>query len=550
MVKIHTAVMASLILLLFLHPVRAMVTEDRWAEEGILVLRGERGEVRFSDSGKGLFLCGVGDETMQCVRIIPFCKNKDYSDSVVSLRFNSDREPADGVEAVFSTPAGGKIKARISFNAEGVLTLRPLDGMEGIRIEGDISYGILPGIFLEDIIYDPAEAGIGSELHVPSEELFVCLLGGGEGKLVCTWPEGNQEVKVLLSAGDGSPVISGVEIKLAGLDIYMGLLMHGGLWNLAEFPEDYQNRDLRTGWRRPFSATWRTELLTGSRKIRSVSRFLEETPGAVWFDSGGEGIFHLNGNQWLIDRRAFIYALEGHPDTLMGFLGRTEMAGHFAEVRKREWPFPSPGEVPFAGFHACWGTKLLIDTILKTGFQHRESNYIKAWTAAVANAAEGTQKRRIEYADFLAGQLEDINAFMEGAGGCPETALFLEKMAALAEENIKSYGALIRRDGQESPEDYIDELCELIDRLNGITRVPGNELFPEYRELATRLLNITWAQQEFTGRWGQRLREWFQEAGELCKDNPGAVEYSEAIRKSIRRFLQKRRLEVKWEERT
>ncbi|MBU4357614.1 MAG: hypothetical protein L6437_05170 [Kiritimatiellae bacterium] len=554
MKKIYSAVF---IVLLISSAVKAGISmDDRWREDGVLIAKGENWEARFSKKEKGMVLRVWREDVEQSIMIIPFVRdNLTVAEGIADLKLQAGEEKKIVVDATFH--GGGKeIKGRFSFDDSGIAEITPLENMEGVCMEGDIRYGLLPGLFLEDVGYDPEkEAGL-SEIYVPSENCIAGFLGDGNGILVCTWPEGSQQAKILLGKKDGKNYIRGMDVILDGKNIYAGLMTEKGIWYQALFPDESRGKDIKIPWKRPFNAKvkWKTQMLVAEietsflfdNKKRESKVYY---PGAgrviypLWFNEDGEAFSRFNEKIFPKEKRAFIYPFEGHPETLMGFLNRTPMGNHFSQLMKKSWPFEPPAGVSGVGFTACWGTDLLRTTIMKAGIQDREQVFLNEWIKSVLMCNEGTQNRRENYGKLINGINEKITLWIDNEKS-PDALKFLEEMKGMALKVKKAYNAMIKADGYNSPAEYVAHAEELGERLREIIPCPRTEFFPEYDHLIGRLNSVTWGQQETTGRFGWCLREWFLMAGYDCRNNPEAIKYAEEIRKDIRNFLRARSWET------
>ena len=535
--------------------------DDRWEENGLLVARGTNWEAQFSKKEKAIVLRVWHEDVAQSIRLTPFSRDNIAAEGIADLKLQSQEGTKTAVDVTFSG-GGAEVKSRFCFDDNGIAEITPLAGMQGVRIEGDIRYGFLPGIFLEDIVYDPEKETGLSEIYVPSENIVAGFLGEGNGIFICAWPEGNQKAKILLGKKDGKNYIQGIEVILDGKKIYAGLLTRKGIWYQASFPDESRGKDIKVPWKMPFAAAWKTQLLVSDIETcfmpLNYRRDAQENIDGyrvypVWFNKEGEVFFHLSGKVFLKEKRAFIYPFEEHSETLMGFLNRTPLGEYFTKMRKPEWPYSPPRLIPWVGFISCPGTILLRNTIIKAGIQDREQEFLDEWISAALNANEGTQNRRENYGRLINGMIKKIASEINNEKN-PDAAGYLRAVEQIVVKTEKVYSDIIKggRGGYSSPAEYVAYAKKLGERLRKIIPCPGTEFFPEYDYIIHELNSVTWGQQEKICEVGVHLRECFQMAGYNCRNNPEAIKYAEEIRKNIRDFLRARIWETtevtyKWE---
>jgi len=107
---------------------------------------------------------------------------------------------------------------------------KPAENMKGISLLGPIEYGIVPSFIGDDFIFNPREYPSMNTLLIPSENLFLGLLKGQNNVLVVTWPEGKQQMKLVLGNERREPrLIESVDFSNDGKSIYLAILSGPGI---------------------------------------------------------------------------------------------------------------------------------------------------------------------------------------------------------------------------------------------------------------------------------------------------------------------------------
>ncbi|HIJ54117.1 MAG TPA: hypothetical protein HPP66_13360, partial [Planctomycetes bacterium] len=209
------------------------------------------------------------------------------------------------------------LSAIIAFGKSEIIEIRPAESSRGISILGPIEYGIVPGFIGDDLIFNPGEYPSMSTLCVPSENILLGLLKGENNVLVLTWPEGKQQVKLVLGEPREPRLFESVDLKHDGRSIYLTLLSAPGVWHKERLLPSYLERDVAINWKRPFSAKWKTQLLEAGVKTtykfrESKNKIWRAITGnytyPVWFE--GENTFYRLGKKIPPKGESIIYFLE------------------------------------------------------------------------------------------------------------------------------------------------------------------------------------------------------------------------------------------------
>jgi len=156
---------------------------DNWDRGGKVFLGGVGWDAEFRKEQGALIITS----NKKALRILPFGSEGKKSVKIVSCKVIEDNKKKEvEIRAIFA--AGQKqIEGSFFFKLDGTIEIKPSQNMEGISIFSKIAYGVLPGVILDDIIYDPKKYRSATKLHIPSENLFVGLCGWSDTLLVWDW---------------------------------------------------------------------------------------------------------------------------------------------------------------------------------------------------------------------------------------------------------------------------------------------------------------------------------------------------------------------------
>ncbi len=494
-----------------------------------------------------LWLIMGGEGVAQALSVIPLVNGHE----AVGISLEQSSAGDRSVEISFGQ-GDDRASGLFALSEKGILSIDPSGQLTGIRLGGDIRYAMLPGIFLEDIVYDPSRQAVGESIVLPSERVVAGFLGNGEGLFAATWEENDQSVSIMGTPGEETPV-QRIEIGLAGEAIHIGLAVAPKIWICEKAPKNYTEEDVAIEWKRPFAASWRTgiyfngmpsDLEIESKKVTSWRGY--HYP--VWFEGEDKLWLRTRGAFDLMDGVVFAYPFSGDARSLNGLLEATPQGDYFKDLLRKRLPYSGPGGAPGVGYTACWGTDLLRETLLVSESHLRDQAFVDDWIdSVVLNFVIGTQGRRTEHHELIVELQNKIENWKRTETN-PGARAFLDAMTEQAKAAEGAYSVMLERDGHDSPEGYIQYVAELGERLKHIIRTPGTELAPEYDYIVGRMNHVTWAHQEHTGGrrggFGHQWRLWFQQAGLQVKVHPEGLPYAEEIRNAIRKHLAKRSWET------
>ena len=437
------------------------------------------------------------------------------------------------------------LSAIIAFSNSEIVEIKPAENMKGVSILSPIDYGIVPSFIGDDVIFNPGEYPSMNTLCIPSENLFLGLLKGENNVLVVTWPEGKQQMKLVLGNEQREPrLIESVDFDNEGKSIYLAILSAPGIWHKEELLPSYLERDVAVNWKRPFPAKWVTQLYEDGVKTTfkfresKLKRIWRGVIGSyiypVWFS--GENTFYRLGKKILPNGESIIYCLERKDtpvsvstpvDIMKETLGRQtcepilDVAGRKLRTHHRRG-----GE---GVRRACTcGCTDAIQVIFEASEEVEKKEYVSEAVDDMVYFVTRHVQRINEYQDFAGNMIEFINLTRKST---PDLKPFLDSMESIVQEIIQKYS---RQKENIKTLEYADELSGKTKALTQ-KKDPGN--LSTYMALSEKWREMGGAQDNLLAQCHTITRKLLQEAGYGCVNQPKAVEIAEQIRRRCRKCL-------------
>jgi hypothetical protein len=507
---------------------------DSWASEGIIILEGDDWTAKFQKGPEGLsFVSGENR-----IAISPKMQNQGQPLELFSGQIRKTGEESSVALSTRFRSGRGKLEADFLFKSDGSLRIMPGTGLTNLAFSGDIGYGVLPGLYLEDVIFDPEDYDEQEVIRIPSESLFWTLLGKESGILVLAWEEGDQSVRMVKNGGE----FSCFEFSPNGKAVYLKLLSAPGIWHKERSRLKYLEKDVELGWRRPFDAQWKTQLLVNN--VPTTWLFDRKSPRMwlpmlgffrypVWFD-GPATMVHLSKK---IPPKGdlFIYPLAKHSETPLDFVVRTPV-GKIIEERGQRIHIDKEHSdlVPNVGYVHCWGTSIMQRTIYKYGLQAREKELLNEHIDYCVDYVNRIQRQSLGYYAFILEMKTQLAAWVKEVPEGSQTFIFLEQMQIEIAKVEEMYHSRVERGGRKTPEEHMAYAQNLGQHLKELIQDAGRESYPEAKFILDTFNALAAATDEdVPAGFGITIRRMFQKAGYACADTPEAVDYAEEIRKRI-----------------
>jgi hypothetical protein len=498
--------------------------------------------VFFSRKGK-LVIYSKTDPIKKKIEFVPLqLKGKPAGVSRCSILHHTGDQVA--LEVSFSgSRAENSFSAVFSFDQTGIIEIKPAVNMKGISLLSPIAYGVVPDFISDDLIYDPEKLASGATLHVPSENLFLGLLKGRNNVLVVTWPEGSQNMRLVLDNTKQGRLIESVDFDNDGKSIYLAILNAPGIWHKQELKPTYLEKDVAVNWKRPFRAKWITQLDEAGVKTTFTFKESKETIWRgvtgrynypVWFD--GEKTFYRLGKKIPPRGYSLVYCLQrnGTPasvstpvDIMKATLGRQtcetilDLPGRKLRTHHRR------GAAGVRRAATCGCTEA-IQAVFDAGQEVERKEYVAGAVDDMVYFVERHVERINEYQDFANKMIEYLKLKRKSAA---DLEPFIDNMNAIVQEIPRGY------ERQKENMKSLEYAAELSYKTKALTKKESSQNLTVYKDLSEKWRAMGGAQDSVIGQCHTITRKLFQQAGYGCVNQPRAVEIAREIRRRCRQCL-------------
>jgi hypothetical protein len=510
---------------------------DAVVENGhlIMVFRSAEGKV---------IIYSKTDSNQERVELVPLqLKGEPASITSCSIMWNTGDEAA--LEVSFSSKEkSDNCSAIFSFDRKQIVEIKPAGNMNGISILGPIEHGILPGFIGDDLIFSPGEYPSMNTLCVPTENIFLGLLQGENGMLIVTWPEGKQQMKLVLGDKQSEPrLIESIDFENDDKDFYLALLEAGGIWHKEQLNASFLEKDVTVDWKRPFPAKWKTQLLEAG--VRTTYNFRESQDKIwraitgrytypVWFK--GEDTFYHLSKKIPPKGESIIYFLERRNtpdwvctpvDIMKETLGR-QACDDILDIAGRKLRTHHRRAGQGVRRAATCGCTAAIQVVFKAGREVEQKEYVAGAVDDMVYFVTRHVERIGEYQDFARDMMSFLN--LQGKSN-PDLKPFLDSMVTITQQIPQEY------DRQKENIKSLKYAAELVNETKALTQKKDPKNLKSYLALGEKWRAMGGAQDELVGKYHSITRKLFQEAGYGCVNQPKAVDIAEQIRARCRKYL-------------
>ena len=509
---------------------------------GDAVVENEHLTALFQSKKGSVLIYSKTDSASPKLEFVPLeLKGKPAGITRCSILQNTGQDAA--LEVTFSGE-GKKLSVVFAFDRIGIVDIKPDENIKGVSLISPIEHGIVPSFIGDDLIFSPGDYASTNELCVPSENLFVGLLAGQNDMLVVTWPEGRQQMKLVLGDNQQGPrLIESIDFDNDGKSLYLAVLSAPGIWHKEEIKPSYLEKDVTIGWKRPFHAKWITQLSEG--QVQTTYTFRESKDNIwrgvighytypVWFSSDN-ACYNLS-KKIPPKGQSVIYFLERNDtpesvfspvDIMKATLGRQtcdailDLPGRKLRTHHRRG-----GE---GVRRACTcGCTEAIQAVFDAGQEVQKKEYVEGAVDDMVFFVTQHMKRIDEYQAFAREMMEFLNQTQKSAA---DLKPYLDRMKAIAQEIPQEYS---RQQELIMDLQYVDELTQ---QTKALTRKkePGN--LKAYEELSMKWRRMGGAQDDLVAQCHRIARKLFQDAGYGGVSSPKAVEIARQIRERCRECL-------------
>ena len=415
--------------------------------------------------------------------------------------------------------------------------------MKGISLLSPIEYGVVPSFIGDDLIFNPREYPSMTTLHIPSDNLLLGLLKGENNVLVVTWPQGKQQVKLVLGELREPRLIESVDLKHDGKSIYLALLSAPGIWHKEQLLPSYLERDVAINWKRPFSAKWVTQLYEDG--VKTTFRFRESKIGRfwrggvgsytypVWFQ--GEKAFYRLGKKIPPKGESLVYVVEASKNTPDSVSTPTDIVKQTLGNQTYESMLDFEGRKlksdsranSVVGTATCGVTDKL-KRIFEAGKETEKKEYIKGGTEDMLYHLTVLSERVDEYQDFAHEMIEFLTLMKKDK---PELKPFLDKMENVTKELITAYH--LQKENTKTLE-YAEGLAK---KTVALTRKNNSDNLSTFLKLGQEWRGMGGSLEGLNRKLHTTARKLLQEAGCGFAGQHATIEIAEEIRSRTKKLL-------------
>ena len=165
----------------------------------------------------------------------------------------SDFPAKYGIE-IYSDSAEAEFAVRV--DNRGIIEFKPGRARQLVLRGLRLAYGLVPSLVGTDFLYDANTARGAERLHIPSLNLVLGLVDGGDCMAVGVWPPGKQSAAFGLTPGADAKFIDSFTFDTDGRSFYFSCQERPGVWHVERLNRNYLEKDTTITWKRPFEAKW------------------------------------------------------------------------------------------------------------------------------------------------------------------------------------------------------------------------------------------------------------------------------------------------------
>jgi hypothetical protein len=528
---------------------------DKWAEGGSISLDNGAWRVVFSKGDAAARVYDLaGGVKAEVMSLAPVGMDGGRAGGLTACSVLEGSPEQAQCRATFSAK-GAPIEATFALNSRGAIRVEPSASLKAVAVCAAYRYGVLPSRLVDDDIYEAASYPKLTRLHLPSENLLMGLIEGGNDIVVLAWPSAEQSPTIVLSGPEKKRRIEALEVTLAGRELFIGAFSAPGIWYEKDLRPDYEERDASLDWTPPFEAIWKTQLteLGVPTTFRCAHERLKPWRPTIgfytwpFFQENDRALLHLH-KKLECEGKALIYALEGNEKTPYAFLtanlppdvqqGMTELHAvmHYYVLD------PNPVQGGFIMNAHCAGRDQLKLTTLTVGAQAREIEFLDTHIMDRVHECGVIAALHVQRSLTC---MEDLGRRLDGwskqEAGNTGLATFLR---SLRDTLTAMHDEYLQRLGGESPQQLITRTQQVGERFKAVIRDDaGPELCPEILADINELNAVISLEEDQGRRFGTWSRKLFQQAAYECVGEPQAAEHAREIRGVLRDHLRYRQYE-------
>ena len=378
---------------------------------------------------------------------------------------------------------------------------------------------------------------------LPSMNLLVGLVEGGDAMMVGVWPPGRQVASLPLTTSGGARRLDGLSLQTAGSSFFLTFIEKPGIWHAEPLRSAYVEKETAIGWQRPLEAKWIGRFAIASEEI-SYPFYFRYQPvkiwgrcirgwfgWPVWFD-GERTMIHFE-KRFPPQGELLIYFLEKNPrgpiegllspvEVMQKALGKREAASLLDFDGVEERPLLDHGNAVCAMTN---GMQKWLDQGQES--QHRRE--IERYCDDVAGFIRMIRQRIEEYGAFAVGTKEFLQA----------QAKANPQLAGMAAELVQTLDEMEKTATNDVPRESLAEVRRWTDQMKHLASATGPGRNKMYEPLGAKCRSVAGTQDDLARALsilGIRLTEQAARAGVASAAH---AQLAEAVITKARQVLRK-----------
>jgi hypothetical protein len=515
--------------------------------KGDVVLENSKLQVLFSAGCAGPLVYSRSDVDRECRRmsLVPLSVKQAPCGTLTSLRITENNGDQVTLEVTSRSTSGESARMTYSLSAaRSFVKVTPVDNIAVLRVETRARFAVMPDFFGDDTVFDPRKVP-GEKLYIPAENFLLGFTGAGNTLLMSVWPSGDQEVQAVMRGDKADRFFEALEFSLDKKSIYLAVLDAPGIWHSKTLEQtSFVDRDIATGWKKPFPARWRGDCRLAGRtdsfefESQRTQRGIPPFGNVVWpfWFQRDEATIRLINKDYL--GVAVIYPLErvgGTPlavYTPVDMLRETLGAGPCEYILDREGiGTRNPGGSRTLVSTGVCNTTGVMHHIFEAGLEYREKKLVQDLADDVL-AFNVTVRLRLEEYRTCARQMMEL--CRQANKNTPAIKLASDRVEALQKRLDQLFKEKLP--AMKTPE----QGAALVQKVKDLTREEDPENLGQYVVLGAQLRGLAGTQDSLANMFRAEVRLFRRELSVIPTSDSVSARFVEKLRDMSRQVLRKK----------
>ena len=523
-------------------------TSAHYAFKGDAVIENDKLQVFFSGAGAGALVYSRSDvdEDRKRMSLIPLSAKRAECGTITSLKITENTGDEVTVEVSSRSTSGDSARTTFSLGpGRSFVKVTPVENAAVLRVGARARFAVMPDFFGDDTVFDPRKSP-GERLFVPAENFLLSFTGDGNTILMSIWPAGDQEVQAVVGGEKEDRFFDALEISFDKRSLYLAVLDAPGIWHSKALEQaSFVDKDIATGWKRPFEARWRGDFrlagrtdsweLESQRRDRAGVAPFGTIVWPFWFN-GDEAVIRLVNKDYL--GVALIYPLERARSTPLAVFTPVDMLRETLGTGPCEYILDREG----VGTRNPGGSRTLVSTgvcnttgvtqhFFESGLECKERKLVEDLAEDVLAFNVTVRQRLEEYRAFARQMTQLCNEAKKSNPGVKPVAERVEALEKRLEQLFKE-----RLPAMRTPEQGF----ELVEKVKDLTREEDPENLGKYLVLGAQLRSLAGTQDSLASAFRAEVRLFRRELSVIPTSDGASARFVEKLREMSRNVLRKK----------